>query len=199
MNTFAPESAKADLHRYLQRGREALVWKLDGLSDYDIRRPLVASGTNLLGLVKHLAYVEYGYFGATFGRPVGGGLDWSAEEEEAANSDMWATAAESRKHIVALYQRAWEHSDLTISHLSLGAEGVVPWWNAPTNHVTLHQILVHTIAETHRHVGHADLVRELIDGKVGLQLGNENMPEGDSSWWNGYTAGLQAVAEKFKP
>ena len=60
---------KADLRRYLQEAREALLWKLDGLSEYDIRRPLVATGTNLLGLVKHQAGVEMGYFGDTFGRP----------------------------------------------------------------------------------------------------------------------------------
>jgi hypothetical protein len=60
---------KADLLRYLQDGRDALLWKLDGLSEYDIRRPLTPTGTNLLGLVKHIASVELGYFGDTFGRP----------------------------------------------------------------------------------------------------------------------------------
>jgi hypothetical protein len=62
--------AKADLQRYLQVAREALLWKLEGLSEYDVRGPLTPTGTNLLGLVKHLAYVEMGYFGVTFGRPV---------------------------------------------------------------------------------------------------------------------------------
>ena len=51
---------KADLHRYLQAARDALLWKLDGLSEYDIRRPMVPTGTNLLGLVKHVASVEAG-------------------------------------------------------------------------------------------------------------------------------------------
>ena len=60
---------KAKLHEYLQTGRDALLWKLDGLSEYDVRRPVVPTGTNLLGLVKHVASVEAGYFGATFGRP----------------------------------------------------------------------------------------------------------------------------------
>jgi hypothetical protein len=61
--------AKTDLQRYLQDAREALLWKLDGLSEYDIRRPLVPTGTNLLGLIKHQAGVELGYFGDTFGGP----------------------------------------------------------------------------------------------------------------------------------
>jgi hypothetical protein len=60
---------KTDLLDYLQDAREVLLWKLDGLWEYDIRRPLVATGTNLLGLVKHLAAGELGYFGDTFGRP----------------------------------------------------------------------------------------------------------------------------------
>ena len=62
--------AKADLQRYLQAARDALLWKLEGLSEYDVRRPMTPTGTNLLGLVKHLAYVEMGYFGADV-RPAG--------------------------------------------------------------------------------------------------------------------------------
>jgi Protein of unknown function (DUF664) len=54
---------KATLHMYLQRARDALLWKLDGLSEYDIRRPMTPTGTNLLGLVKHLAGIEFGYLG----------------------------------------------------------------------------------------------------------------------------------------
>ena len=48
--TFDP---KAELHEYLQSGRAVLLWKLDGLSEYDVRRPLTPTGTNLLGLVQH--------------------------------------------------------------------------------------------------------------------------------------------------
>src|SRR4029453_670668 len=86
---------KADLHRYLQAGREALLWKLDGLSEYDIRRPMVPTGTNLLGIVKHVAGVEAGYLGDTFGRPFEEPLPWLDDDAE-PNADMWATAEESR-------------------------------------------------------------------------------------------------------
>ena len=65
--TMELEGFKADLHRYLQIGREALVWKLDGLSEYDIRRPMTPTGTNLLGIVKHVASVEAGYLGDVCG------------------------------------------------------------------------------------------------------------------------------------
>lgn len=188
---------KADLHRYLQAGREAVLWKLDGLTEYDARRPLVPTGTNLLGLVKHLASVELGYFGDCFGRPHGEALPWFDEGAE-TNADMWATADESRESIVSLYRRAWQHSDETIDALPLDSMGRVPWW--PTDHaeVSLHRILVHVATETHRHAGHADIVRELIDGAVGLRAGNENLPEGDEAWWAAYRDRLQSAAEGFK-
>jgi hypothetical protein len=114
---------KADLHRYLQAGREALLWKLDGLSEYDVRRPMVPTGTNLLGLVKHVASVEVGYFGNTFGRPFDEPLPWYEVGAE-PNADMWATADESREQIVGLYHHVWAHSDATIDTLALDAIGM---------------------------------------------------------------------------
>ena len=67
---------KAELQSYLQGARNVLVWKLDGLSEYDIRRPMTPTGTNLLGLVKHCAGVELGYFGFVFGRPADEPTPW---------------------------------------------------------------------------------------------------------------------------
>jgi hypothetical protein len=189
------DEPKADLHRYLQAGRDALIWKLDGLSEYDIRRPLTPTGTNLLGLIKHVASVEFGYFGDTFGRPPGESLPWLDKDAE-ANADMWATPGESREHIIALYRRAWTHSDATIDTLPLDAVGHVPWWPADRKAVTLHKILVHMIAETHRHAGHADIVRELIDGAVGLRDGNDNMAPGDAAWWESYRNRLERAAHE---
>src|SRR5215207_5918011 len=172
---------KADLHRYLRVAREALLWNLDGLSEYDIRRPLVPTGTNLLGLLKHVASVAAGYFGDTFGRPFGEPLPWFEDGAE-QNADMWATADESRDEIVGLYERAWTHSDVTIETLGLDAVGHVPWWPDERSEVTLHVILVHMIAETNRHAGHADIVRELIDGSAGLRDDNDNMGVTDDGW-----------------
>jgi hypothetical protein len=184
---------KADLRRYLQVAREALVWKLEGLSEYDIRRPMTPTGTNLLGLIKHVASVELGYFGDTFGRPSGEPLSWSADEP---NADMWATADEPREQILGLYHRAQAHSDATIDTLPLDALGRVPWWPGDRSPVTLHQTLVHVIAETHRHAGHADIVRELIDGAAGLREGNGNMPPGDQAWWENYRSRLERAAQE---
>lgn len=191
---MAASDQKSDLHRYLRTGREALVWKLDGLSEYDVRRPLTATGTNLLGLVKHLATVETGYFGEVFGRPFGESLPWAAEDAE-VNADMWATADESREHIVGLYRRVWAHSDATIDELPLDAPGRVPWWGERGD-VTLHLILIHMTAETHRHAGHADIVREFIDGAAGWRQGNDNLPSGDRAWWESYRAKVERAAKQ---
>jgi uncharacterized damage-inducible protein DinB len=184
---------KADLHRYLQAARDALLWKLDGLSESDSRRPLVPTGTNLLGLIKHVASVELGYFGETFGRPFDEPLPWFDDDAE-PNADMWATADESREEIIGLYHRAWAHADVTIDTLPLDAIGHVPWWPEDRREVTLHRVLVHMVAETNRHAGHADIVRELIDGAVGMRPGNENMPSGDHAWWESYRGRLEQVA-----
>jgi uncharacterized damage-inducible protein DinB len=186
---------KADLRRYLQVAREALLWKLDGLSEYDVRRPLVPTGTNLLGLVKHVASVEAGYFGETFGRPFEEQLPWYEDGAE-PNADRWATSEESREQMVGLYHRVWAHSDATIEALPLDTIGRVPWWPPDRRQVTLHQILVHMIAETHRHAGHADIVRELIDGAVGLREGNDNMAPGDQAWWESYRDRLEHAARE---
>ena len=187
------DDAKATLHRYLQLGREAMLWKLDGLSEYDVRRPLTPTGTNLLGLIKHLASVEFDYFGVVFGRPHDEPLPWMADDSE-PNADMYAAVDESRDDVLGLYARANAHADATIEALDLDAEGRVPWWPDDVNPVTLHRILVHMATETHRHAGHADVVRELIDGEVGYRPAAPNLPEGGTDWWSGYVARVEATA-----
>lgn len=188
-------SAKADLHGYLKAAREALLWKLDGLGEYDLRRPLTPTGTNLLGVVKHVASVELGYFAETFGRPSTEPLPWFEDDAE-PNADLWATADQSREQIIELYQRVWRHSDATIGELPLDAIGRVPWWPEERREVTLHRILVHMIAETNRHAGHCDIVRELIDGAAGLRADNPNLAPGDQAWWREYRDRLERIAQQ---
>lgn len=190
------DEMKADLHRYLEAARDALVWKLEGLPEHDVRRPMTPTGTNLLGLVKHVASVESEYLGEVFGRPFPEPLPWFAEGAE-PNADMWATAEESREEILALYDRVRAHADATVEALDLDARGAVPWWPEERREVTLHQILVHLIAETGRHAGHADITRELIDGAVGLRAGNDNIPSQEAAWWADYRARLDEVASRF--
>ena len=184
---------KADLHRYLQEARDALLWKLDGLTEYDIRRPLVPTGTNLLGLVKHLALVEQGYFGDTFGSPPEDKIPW---DETDPNSDMFAAPEESRAFITGLYRRACAQSDVTIDALPLDATGHVPWWPADGNEVTLHHILIRLVAETNRHAGQADVVRELIDGTAGLSVEVSNLPSEDPAWWAAHRDRVERAAQQ---
>jgi uncharacterized damage-inducible protein DinB len=190
------DSVRVELVRDLQAGRDALLWKLEGLPEYEVRRPMTATGTNLLGLVKHVAFVELGYFGAVFDRPVDEARPWIEDEGE-PNWDMWATAEESREDVLGLYHRAWELTEATIEQVGLAGVGRVPWWREGRREVTLHQVLVHVIAETHRHAGHADIVRELIDGAAGLRAGNDNLPDGvDAAWWSAYRAQVERAAEE---
>jgi hypothetical protein len=186
---------KPELQRDLQDAREAMLWKLEGLSEYDVRCPMVPSGTNLLGLVKHVATMEVGYFGDTFSRPFDEPLPWFTRDAE-PNADMWATADESREQIVGLYRRAWAHSDATINALAPDAVGQVPWWGPERNEVTLLRVLVYMIAETNRHAGHADIIRELIDGAIGWRTDDDGLPAVDRAWWANYRGRLERVARE---
>ncbi|MFF7723678.1 DinB family protein [Streptomyces luteogriseus] len=164
------EFAKDNLHRRLRRDREALLWKLDGLSEYDARRPLTATGTNLLGLVKHVATVEARYFGEVFARPSPEPLSrW----QDSDGSDQWATEDETRDQIIGFYRRTWEHSDATIDELPLDAPGRVPWWPESHRNTNLFAVMVHVLGESNRHAGHADILREGLDGRTGMRAENE--------------------------
>ena len=193
---------KQTLHRYLQNVRGALLWKLEGLSDYDIRRPMTPTGTNLLGLVKHCAGVECGYFGGVVGRPFPGegDLDWHDGDDAEPSGDMYADEAESREQVTDFYRRVWAHSDATIEELPLDARGSVPWWPEERRSPTLRTLLVHTIQETARHAGHADIIREYIDGVVGLREGVSNMPpETDAAAWKQHCDKLERIARSARP
>lgn len=184
---------KKDLHLYLQDARDAFLWKLEGAGEYDIRRPLTPTGTNLLGLVKHVTGAEAFYFGATFGRPVDAPPLWFTGDAE-PNADLWATADETREEIVAQYRRVQAHSDATIDALELDAVGLLP--GEERTELTLHRVLVHMVAETQRHAGHADIVRELIDGTTGQRTGGENMAPGDPAWWVGHRDRVERAARE---
>lgn len=190
---LALSGLKADLHRYLQESRDGVLRALDGASDYDIRRPLTPSGTNLLGLVKHLAGVELGYLGASAGRP-GPVLPWDEDGSVWENGDMWAKPDESRDYVIRLYHEAWAHSDASLAALPLDAPAEVAWWPEHKRHTTFGHLLSRVTAETARHAGHADILREGLDG----QAGRDHDDLGDSQWWRDYVAGIQAAADIFR-
>lgn len=189
---MSSQDEKAELQSYLRGARESLVWKLDGLSEYDIRRPLTPTGTNLLGLVKHSTATHIGYFGEVFGRS--NAARFRSGTGPAA--EFWATADEPREEIVDRYRSAWAFSDATIDELALDTVGHVAWWgNAP---VTLHHVVVHVIADTQRHAGHADILRELIDGATGLLEGADNLHIHDPGEQQRFCERLEATAARFR-
>jgi Protein of unknown function (DUF664) len=186
---------KAHLHQKLREAREALVWKLDGLTEYDIRRPMTATGTNLLGLVKHNAISDSRYFGDVFGRPFPEPLPrW--DDPTADFVDHWATAHESRDEIVDLYRRVWTHSDATIETLDLDARGYVPWW---LEEVPLFNVMAARLVDAVRHAGHADILREWLDGGVGVDINGLPLHGRDSSYWEARRALIEEVARAAGP
>jgi hypothetical protein len=172
-----------------------VVSSLDGLSEYDIRRPVTPSATNLLGLVKHLAGVELSYLGECVGRPSSVRLPWVDDESIWDSADMWATAEETREYIVGLYHAAWQHSDQTIDQLGLDAPASVSWWPEERRATTFGSLLVRVVAETAQHAGHADILRELIDGRAG----SDHAEVGDAAWWTRYVERVQQAADEHRP
>ncbi len=183
---------KEELQRKLQASRAALLAKLDNLSEYDRRRPMTPTGTNLLGLVKHLAGLEYGYLGESFKRPAPERMSWIEDGSIWQGADMWAKPEESTEYITGLYRRACAHSDGTIAALDLEAPGSVAHWPEDRRDTTLGVLLTRMVAETAQHAGHADIIRELIDGK-----GGPDQDDFDEPTWREYIAQVQAAANTF--
>jgi hypothetical protein len=185
---------KAELHDKLREVRAALLSKLDGLGEYDLRRPMTPTGTNLLGLVKHLAGLEYGYLGDALGRPAGEKMSWIEDDSIWQGADMRATPGESREYITGLYARACAHADEVITSLDLDAPATVAHWAAGRRDTTLGFLLIRMTAETAQHAGHADVVRELIDG-----TGGPDHDTIDTATWQDYLTQVQAAADHFAP
>jgi Protein of unknown function (DUF664) len=188
------EELASYLHRYLQQGREAVLRGLDGLSEYDSRRPLTPSGSNILGLVKHLTGVECSSLGDSVGRPSPVHLPWVDDGSIWDGADMWTTADQSREYIVALYRQAWKHSDESVEALSLEAPANVAWWPEERRSTTFGHLLVRVVAETAQHAGHIEIMREGIDGRAGPEHDDIGGPE----VWAAYVAQIQEAAARFR-
>ena len=188
---------KTALQHYLQLSRDSLIWKLDGVSERDARLPRTPTGNNLLGIVKHCLNVEAGYFGPTFGRefPTPAELIPMEAYDEDPQTDWYAQEGETKDGLVDLYRRVGAFADGTIEQLPLDAPGHVPWWPPERQDVTLHQILVHAICELARHAGHADILREQLDGAAGVRRDHPFVP--DTLDWPAYVTKLTTIADQF--
>lgn len=188
-----PDPLAADLRRYLQQGRDGILRALDGLTEYDARRPLTPTGTNLLGLAKHLTGVEIGYLTESVGRP-GPVLPWDEDGSVWEGGDMWARADESRADVLDLYRRAWALSDAAIDEVPLDARARVAWWPEERRDTTFGHLLVRVVAETAQHAGHADILREGLDG----QAGRDHDDVGDAAQWAAFVAAIQEAADAHR-
>jgi hypothetical protein len=104
---------------------------------------------------------------------------------------------ETREQIIGSYRRVWEHADATIDELAIDAPGHVPWWPRPN--VKLFNILVHMLTETNRHAGHADILREQLDGAVGVDTQSTGMQEYDAAYWENHRAKVEQAARAADP
>jgi len=152
---------KADLQRYLQIGRDAVLWKLEGLSEYNVRRPMTPTGTNLLGLVKHLAAGENYWLCEVFERP-------SEPGSLAASDDVQLDPGDTIDSVLGYYARARTASGQAIRELDLDTTATT--WLGDI--VSFRWAILHMIEETARHAGHADLIRERIDKTTGYLPNN---------------------------
>ncbi len=142
----------------LDEQRALVLWKLDGIADDLARSSTVASGTTLLGIVKHLAWVERSFFAGDMG-DIDVPYPWTAQDPDADwNIDHSDTVAS----VSALYLEAVAESRAVIAGMDLGAVG-----GSAENPVSLRFVLGHMIAETARHLGHMDILREQLDGATG--------------------------------
>lgn len=184
---------KSELVSALESLNRDVLAKLDGLDDYDLRRPLTPTGTNLLGVVKHLASVQAGYFGDVFGRPWPEPMPWMGPDA-AINEDLYATPDETSGWVRDLYTASWAHAVETFAVTDLDDTGTVPWWPPERRHPTLRTALIHMTVETARHAGHLDIVRELIDGQAGRFAGDPSLPGDDEIDWATHMATVEQAA-----
>lgn len=187
---------KAIWQRYYKERRDALLSKVEDLSEYEARRPRTPTGTSLIGIIKHVLNTEAVYLGATFERPFPQADELVRDEAYEADpqADWYATADETTAGIIDLYRRVIAHCEQTVEQLALDTVGHVRHWGG--KEVTLHWILVHNFNDLAQHNGQADILREEVDGSTGWRQPGDNVPEGYD--WPAYVTKLNALAETFR-
>lgn len=146
------------LTAFLDYFRSVMIRKVEGVDAAGLRLSPVESGTCLGGLIKHLAYVERWWFQAVWrSDPVE--FPWSDDDPDA---EFRLDADDTADSLIALYRRECDISRRLAQDSRL--DDVIPWKDG---HLSLRWIMVHMIEETARHCGHADLIREMLDGSVG--------------------------------
>ena len=189
-----PNSTAARLREYLNDARQAVIFKSRQLGEELARQPMTPTGTHVLGVVHHLAITEYGYFGACLNRPVNDSYVQQLLDIDDPQADFMPPADASAQQVIELYQRAIAFAEAGFDQLELASPAEVPWW-VRHRHTTLEHLMVHMIAETSRHAGHLDIVRELLDGQVGLRAEAPNLPDYTPRQWQEQRDRLQQTAQ----
>ncbi|MGB3186485.1 MAG: DUF664 domain-containing protein [Ornithinimicrobium sp.] len=170
---------------YLQQSRDSLLCALEGLNEFDARRPVMPSGTNLLGLVEHLPGVEASPLGDCVGRPAPFRLRWVEDDSIWDSADMWATADESHGYIVGLYRGLGASRRFNRSPAPR-LPAVVTSWPEERGAATFGHLLVRVVAEAAQHAEHADIIRETLDGRGG----RDHDDIGGTQWWDTYVRAI---------
>jgi uncharacterized damage-inducible protein DinB len=158
------ETEKSLLRAQLNAARDALIWKVEGLDEAQRRRPMTPTGTNLVGLVKHMTWIEGWYLCEFFGRKRPHlEWEWELDAEWGHHSHMYAKPEETTAELIDAYRATTAAADQAIDELELDAMGQ-HWSGEP---VSFRSMLVTVLVDTVRHAGHADIMRELIDGTTG--------------------------------
>jgi uncharacterized damage-inducible protein DinB len=179
---------------YLGRARESVRRAVDRVDEYDARRPLTPSGTNLLGLVKHLAAVEYVYVSQCSGFPGDLDMPWASDEAEEVNGDLWLTPDQRAGSITDLYAAVAAHTARAAEALPPDSPATVPWW--PESETTFDRLIVHLVSETAQHAGHLEILREHLDGQG--DAWDARRPERDALWWSAHVRRVAQAAEPFR-
>jgi hypothetical protein len=185
-------SLKDELHESLRSARATNLQKAAGLSEYDLRRPLTPSGTNVLGVLKHLGGMEYGYLGEAFGRSLP--REIPGDEDLWGGADMWARPDESSSYILDWYHQSCTNADETIELLALDSPGFVEHFAEGHQTTALGAMMIRVLNEELRHGGHVDIIRELLDGTGDPRNASVATTERDA-----YVAKVRAAAAPFAP
>lgn len=153
---------KEVLAGFLDHYRATMLGICQGLSEKDLKRSVVPSGTSLLGIVKHLAYVERGWFQENVANEP---FDYPFDDEDDPDVDFRVEEGETSEEIFELYRAACDRSRRALAEASLDDMIENPKRSRDFN---VRWVVVHMIEETARHVGQADIIREQLDGRTGF-------------------------------